>query len=193
MDIGLDPLVDLRRAMRVRRSPHERRVLDGTEQPVSDELAIQVWVLFDLRESDTDAEANVVGVFSRPERAMAEIGKPEDWESETWANDDSLRYKNVHGGYWTVVPFVLNEGQTEDPIAEVYAYMGKDELGSGEIGLKQGLTPAGMIPLVSMHRAKLEHPNLLDQMRHQVDLSSQAIMLVRFLAVEVVRVIRPSR
>ena len=32
---------------------------------------------------------------------------------------------------------------------ELYAWVGEDEFGSGEIGLKQGLVPAGMIPLVA--------------------------------------------
>ena len=39
---------------------------------------------------------------------------------------------------------------------ELYAWLGEDELGSGEIGLKQAICPAGTIPMVSIEPSKLE-------------------------------------
>ena len=32
----------------------------------------------------------------------------------------------------------------------IYAWVGEDEYGSGRVGLKQGVVPAGIIPLVAM-------------------------------------------
>lgn len=33
-----------------------------------------------------------------------------------------------------------------------FAWVGEDELGSGEVGLKRGYVPAGLIPLVAIER-----------------------------------------
>jgi hypothetical protein len=68
---------------------------------------------------------------------------------------------------------------------ELYAWMGVDELGSGEIGIKQGRVPAGNIPLVSIDRAKVE--KIYGQMEDQAKRYGQRIRLVRFMFVEVVR------
>jgi hypothetical protein len=38
----------------------------------------------------------------------------------------------------------------------LYAWIGEDELGSGEIGIKQSQVPAGMIPMVAIKRQKME-------------------------------------
>jgi len=38
---------------------------------------------------------------------------------------------------------------------ELFAWLGRDEFGSGEIGLKQGVVPAGLIPIVSVKRDKV--------------------------------------
>jgi hypothetical protein len=48
----------------------------------------------------------------------------------------------------------------------LYAWIGEDEFGSGEIGLKRGLVPAGIIPLVTMDYDlhKLERPAVRSQM-----------------------------
>jgi hypothetical protein len=34
---------------------------------------------------------------------------------------------------------------------ELFVWLGEDEEGSGEIGLKQALVPARLIPMVSIH------------------------------------------
>jgi hypothetical protein len=62
----------------------------------------------------------------------------------------------------------------------LYAWIGEDELGSGRIGLKQGVVPAGLIPMVAMdyHREKLE--KLAPQMEMQAQRYGKKIRLARF-------------
>ncbi|HEY1865913.1 MAG TPA: hypothetical protein VGG55_02490 [Candidatus Acidoferrales bacterium] len=63
---------------------------------------------------------------------------------------------------------------------ELYAWVGEDELGSGEIGMKQGLVPAGLIPLVATKRAKVDRQFIRDQMAHQQAQYGKRIVLARF-------------
>jgi hypothetical protein len=67
----------------------------------------------------------------------------------------------------------------------VYAWIGLDELGSGRIGLKQGVVPAGTIPLVAMsyHLDKLVR--LKPQMEQQAAARGLKIRLVKFVATEI--------
>jgi hypothetical protein len=76
---------------------------------------------------------------------------------------------------------------------ELYAYVGEDELGSGEVGLKQGLTPVGLIPLVATKREKLDRDVLLAQMQRQSNSGGKTIRLVRFVPVEEVITLEPER
>lgn len=64
----------------------------------------------------------------------------------------------------------------------IYAWMGEDECGSGRIGLKQGLVPAGMIPLVAMDydREKITRPGLVKTLEQQAAKFGKKIRLVRF-------------
>ena len=66
---------------------------------------------------------------------------------------------------------------------DLYAYLGVDELRpENGIGLKQGLVPAGVIPLVAIDRAKLERvagPGMQLQARQ----FGTTIYLVRYVAV----------
>jgi len=39
---------------------------------------------------------------------------------------------------------------------ELFAWVGEDEFVKGDIGLKQGVVPAGCIPMVSTSKSKLE-------------------------------------
>jgi hypothetical protein len=75
---------------------------------------------------------------------------------------------------------------------ELFAYLGEDELGSGEIGLKRGRVPAGMIALVALDPSKLTRTELVDQLRLQADRFGKPIAPCRFALAEVVTVIRPS-
>lgn len=68
---------------------------------------------------------------------------------------------------------------------QLVAWLGEDEYGSGKIGLKQGLTPAGLIPLAAIleHRDRMD--NLKRQLERQAKGSGKRIYLVRFEAVEI--------
>jgi len=71
------------------------------------------------------------------------------------------------------------------PAAELYAYLGEDELGSGEIGIKQALVPAGMIPMVAIRRDKMEKH--FAQLEAQARACGKRIYLCRFELVEIIR------
>jgi hypothetical protein len=62
------------------------------------------------------------------------------------------------------------------------AWVGEDELGSGRIGLKQGLVPAGMIPLVTVADEvyKIGRHELREAMEAQAAKYGKKIRLVRF-------------
>jgi hypothetical protein len=76
------------------------------------------------------------------------------------------------------------------PLAEIelFAWLGEDELsplGLGEIGLKQGLVPAGIIPLVAIDRALIER--VWPQLERQAVDNGKRIRLCRFRFAEVIR------
>jgi hypothetical protein len=62
---------------------------------------------------------------------------------------------------------------------ELYAWVGKDELGSGLVGIKRGFVPAGDIPLVSIEVSKMV--KLLPQMEAQAKTYGQRIYLAKFI------------
>ena len=68
---------------------------------------------------------------------------------------------------------------------ELWAWIGEDEMGSGETGLKQGYCAAGFIPLVAVRRGKIE--KFFPQMEAQAKRYGKRIRLCRFRFVEVVR------
>jgi hypothetical protein len=68
---------------------------------------------------------------------------------------------------------------------ELYAWVGWDEFQSGEIGLKQSVVPAGIIPMVAIRLDKMEKH--WDQAEAQARKYGKRIFLVRFQAVEIVR------
>jgi hypothetical protein len=68
---------------------------------------------------------------------------------------------------------------------EVYAWVGRDEYGSGVFGIKQGSVPAGLIPMVSIDQKKLDKYWGNAEMQAQV--FGQRIYLVKLAFVEVVR------
>lgn len=76
-------------------------------------------------------------------------------------------------------------------LPELYAYVGEDELGSGEVGLKQADVPAGRIPLVSIHAHKLDHAPVRAQLRAQVNRWGKTIRLVKYVPVEVLLELEP--
>jgi len=76
---------------------------------------------------------------------------------------------------------------------QLHAWVGEDELGSGEIGLKQALVPAGMIPLVAIRCEKVATPLIELQLALQSQHHGKHIFLVRFQAVEIVKAIGQSK
>ena len=73
----------------------------------------------------------------------------------------------------------------EIEVPDLYAWVGEDELGSGEIGLKQGVVPAGTIPMVAISQEKME--KYWDQAELMARRYGKRIFLVRFAAVDIVR------
>ena len=69
---------------------------------------------------------------------------------------------------------------TGDP--DIYAWVGEDELGSGEIGIKQAYCPAGLIPLVSTNLEKISSASIKEQLQFQADKYGKEIRLVRYSA-----------
>lgn len=65
----------------------------------------------------------------------------------------------------------------------LYAWIGEDELGSGEVGVKQGWCPAGYIPAVSIDEQKARR--FAEGFQHQAANYGKRIYLVRF-AVEAI-------
>lgn len=78
---------------------------------------------------------------------------------------------------------MINDPRIAPP--ELFAWVGEDELGSGQVGIKQGFVPAGCIALVSVDHYKLTRPSLTDQLHSQVRLYGKTIRLVKYVAVEI--------
>ena len=68
---------------------------------------------------------------------------------------------------------------------ELFAWLGEDEFGSGQIGLKQGVVPSGIIPIVAIDREKIE--KIWHQAEAQAAAYGKRIYLVRFQMVEILR------
>lgn len=71
--------------------------------------------------------------------------------------------------------------------SQLYAWMGEDELGSGQFGIKQGLVPAGMIPLVATQRKKVDQRYIEQALALQSQQSDKRIYLVHFAALDIVK------
>lgn len=73
---------------------------------------------------------------------------------------------------------------------QLYAWVGEDELGSGQMGIKQGVVPAGCVPLVSIDPDKLL--KLRGQLQEQANRYGKTIRLCRYKFVEEVIKVEPS-
>jgi hypothetical protein len=62
----------------------------------------------------------------------------------------------------------------------LHAWVGEDELGSGEVGIKAGMVPAGCIPLVACKTGKVDRAYIIEQMRQQGAQYGKVIRLVSF-------------
>lgn len=67
---------------------------------------------------------------------------------------------------------------------ELFAWLGEDELGSGEIGIKQGLVPAGYIPLVAIKLDKIS--GMMISLNAQAAMYGKKVYLCRFTLQDVV-------
>jgi hypothetical protein len=72
-------------------------------------------------------------------------------------------------------------------IPTIYAWIGEDELGSGVVGIKQALVPAGMIPLAAMAHHLDRLTKRADVMEWQARLYGKKIRLCKFVMTEVVQ------
>lgn len=84
--------------------------------------------------------------------------------------------------------------QLPEGTPDLLAYVGEDEHGSGQIGLKQARVPAGIIPIVAVdrHRGKITRPELVAQLQAQANHYGQTITLVRYQPVEVLLEVKPT-
>lgn len=73
----------------------------------------------------------------------------------------------------------------------LYAWVGEDEFGSGEIGLKQALVPAGRVPLVSVALDKLDRREIRHQLQSIVDTFGKPMRLVRFKFAGTISTLKP--
>lgn len=67
---------------------------------------------------------------------------------------------------------------------KLYAWIGEDESGSGVVGLKQGIVPAGCIALVAIDRQKIDVEYIRVQLQAQANASGKPIMLAEFELVD---------
>jgi hypothetical protein len=75
---------------------------------------------------------------------------------------------------------------------ELVAWVGEDELGSGQIGIKQGQVPAGMIPLAAVGRDDHKLEAIAEQLQNQANAYGKTIRLCRFRFVSEEIVLRPK-
>ncbi len=74
---------------------------------------------------------------------------------------------------------------------QLYAWVGEDELGSGEVGLKQGIVPAGCIALVACKLGKMTSADLVNQLQAQAQKYGKTIRLCRFTYAEELLTLEP--
>jgi len=63
---------------------------------------------------------------------------------------------------------------------KLYAWIGEDEWGNGEIGIKQARVPAGIIPIVSTKLNKVNQNYIIEAMNIQGKNFDKKIMLCEF-------------
>lgn len=74
----------------------------------------------------------------------------------------------------------------------LYAWVGEDEFGSGEVGLKQAFVSAGLIPMVAIKEDKINRPYIRSQLQEQANKYRKVISLCKFKCDGVVHEIRPK-
>jgi hypothetical protein len=89
----------------------------------------------------------------------------------------------------------LGGGFMADRIEEVrlYAWLGEDEHGSGVIGLKQALVPAGLIPIVATELGKADLAIIQEALNLQARIYGKPISLVEFRVERIIKTLDGSR
>ncbi len=83
---------------------------------------------------------------------------------------------------------------TPENVKEIYLYawLGEDEHGSGKVGLKQALVPAGMIPLVAVDDFKLDREYIQEALQAQANQYGKTIRFCKFKFVEEIITLEPE-
>ena len=90
----------------------------------------------------------------------------------------------------------MNEKPKKAEEMVLYAWVGAQDdpfakTGKGEFGLKQGVVPAGTIPIVACKEEKVNTQDIVDQMKKWVGLTGIPRQLVRFKFDAVIGEINP--
>ena len=83
---------------------------------------------------------------------------------------------------------------TPENVKEIYLYawLGEDEHGSGKVGLKQALVPAGYIPLVAVDEFKMDQLYIQQALQAQATKYGKTIRLCKFKFVEEITTLEPE-
>jgi len=86
------------------------------------------------------------------------------------------------------------KGETPENVKEIclYAWLGEDEHGSGVVGIKQALVPAGFIPLVAKDDFKIDREYIQQALQRQADTFGKTIRLCKFVFVEEIVTLEPN-
>jgi len=86
------------------------------------------------------------------------------------------------------------KGNTPENVKEIilYAWLGEDEHGSGVVGIKQALVPAGYIPLVAKDEFKIDREYIQEALQAQANTYGKTIRLCKFKFVEELMTLEPE-
>jgi hypothetical protein len=73
----------------------------------------------------------------------------------------------------------------------LYAWVGEDEFDSS-LGIKQGATRWGIVPLVSIREDRMDNDNIKNQLQRQANQYGKNIHLCRFVFQSEIKVIEPK-
>lgn len=78
--------------------------------------------------------------------------------------------------------------ETKPDRPDLFAWIGLDEITGAEVGLKQGFTPCGLIPLVASKPGRMDQDYIVAQLKDQAVQYANKITLARysFVSVEMV-------
>jgi hypothetical protein len=90
--------------------------------------------------------------------------------------------KHIPHPWYRKQPKDAGPGDLAEPVKlTLYAWVGADERGGGQIGLKQGMVPAGYIPLVAMDYDLEKLERLAPQMEAMSQQFGKKIRLCKFV------------